>query len=95
MDGQSEKMRRVIESGAEVARLLMRMGESGVSAEELQNAVAALAGALAEWAIPAIRNLLDAIRKNVRRDWPRPQNQRVRPLLMDRRRKVYHCRNAI
>lgn len=30
-----------------------------------------------------------------RRDWPRPQNQRVRPLLLDRRRKVYHCRNVI
>ncbi len=57
---ESGKMRRVIESGAEVARLLVRMGigESGVSAEELQN-------------------------------------QRVRPLLIDRRRKVYHCRNAI
>lgn len=30
-----------------------------------------------------------------RRNWPRPQNQRVRPLLLDRRHKVYHCRNAI
>lgn len=30
-----------------------------------------------------------------RRDWPRPQNQRVRPLYIDCRRKVYHCRNAI
>lgn len=92
---ESGKMRRIIESGAEVARLLMRMGESGVSAEELQNAVAAFAGAFMEWALPAIRDILDAIRKNVRRDWPRPQNQRVRPLLIDRRRKVYHCRNAI
>lgn len=33
--------------------------------------------------------------KTRRRDWPRPQNQRVRPLLLDRRCKVYHCRNAI
>lgn len=92
MDGESERMRRVIESGAEVARLVMR---GGVSAEEWQNAVAVLAGAFVEWAIPAIRRLLDAIGKSVRRDWPRPQNQRVRPLLMDRRRKTYHCRNAI
>lgn len=92
MDGESERMRRVIESGAEVARLVMR---GDVSAEEWQNAVAVLAGALVEWVIPAIRRLLDAVRKSVRRDWPRPQNQRVRPLLMDRRRKTYHCRNAI
>lgn len=52
-------------------------------------------GALVEWVIPDIRRLLDAIAKRRRRDWPRPQNQRVRPLLMDRRRKTYHCRNAI
>ena len=29
------------------------------------------------------------------RNWPRPRNQRVRPLLLDRRSRVYHCRNAI
>lgn len=29
------------------------------------------------------------------RKWSRPRNQRVRPLLLDRRSRVYHCRNAI
>lgn len=29
----------------------------------------------------------------VKRKWPRPVNQKIRPLMMDRRRCVYHCRN--
>ncbi len=99
MDGQSEKMRRLIDAGAEVAYLLMRMGKSGVSAEELQNAVTAFAAAFVEWATPVVREFLDAymdaLKKSVRRGWPRPQNQKIRLLLIDRRCKTYHCRNAI
>lgn len=30
----------------------------------------------------------------VRRSWKRPVNQCAKPLLIDRRRRVYHCRNA-
>lgn len=39
--------------------------------------------------------LLEFLRKwlSFRRP-PRPQNQRLRILLLDRRRKTYHCRNA-
>ena len=30
-----------------------------------------------------------------RRNWTRPRNQKVRPLVLDRRSRIFHCRNAI
>jgi hypothetical protein len=30
-----------------------------------------------------------------RRDWTRPRNQKIRPLMLDRRNRVFRCRNAI
>lgn len=30
-----------------------------------------------------------------RRDWMRPRSQKVRPLMLDRRSRVFHCRNTI
>ncbi|MBR4211390.1 MAG: hypothetical protein IKR84_03265 [Oscillibacter sp.] len=29
------------------------------------------------------------------RNWTRPHNQKVRPLMLDRRNRIFHCRNAI
>ena len=33
--------------------------------------------------------------EQIRRNWPRPRNQKLRPLLFDRRSRVFRCRNAI
>ena len=33
--------------------------------------------------------------EQIRRNWPRPRNQKLRPLLLDRRSRVFRCRNAI
>lgn len=30
-----------------------------------------------------------------RRNWTRLRNQKVRPLMLDRRSQIFHCRNAI
>ena len=56
-------------------------------------------------AIDAISNALAAIFKGIprteknanipRRNWTRPRNQKVRPLMLDRRNRIFHCRNAI
>ena len=33
--------------------------------------------------------------EQIRHNWPRPRNQKLRPLLLDRRSRVFRCRNAI
>ena len=63
-----------------------------------------LAKAAAE-AIDAIFNAFAAVFKGIprteknadipRRNWTRPRNQKIRPLMFDRRSRVFHCRNAI
>lgn len=56
-------------------------------------------------AIAAVSNVFAAVFKTAprseqtadtpRRNWTRPRNQKVRPLMLDRRSRVFHCRNAI
>ena len=43
------------------------------------------------------RAILEAKKKPdaPRRNWGRPRNQKLRPLLLDRRSRVFRCRNAI
>lgn len=67
-------------------------------AEALNNAIQAAADALngvIAQLTEYFRAYYEASRKRERESWTRPQNQRVRPLLIDKRRKTYHCRNAI
>lgn len=35
----------------------------------------------------------EGIRPRQRKRWPRPKNDRIKPLLLDRRPKLYRCRN--
>lgn len=56
-------------------------------------------------AVDAISNAFAAVFKSIpqgrakadtpRRNWTRPRNQKVRPLILDRRSQIFHCRNAI
>ena len=56
-------------------------------------------------AVDALSALFTMMRKEIpqsqrnadttRRDWTRPRNQKIRPLMLDRRNRVFHCRNAI
>ena len=56
-------------------------------------------------AINAIYNAFAAVFKAIpqtekkadipRRNWTRPRNRKIRPLMLDRRSRVFHCRNAI
>lgn len=56
-------------------------------------------------AIDAVYNAFAAVFKAIpqsqrkadipRRNWTRPGNQKIRPLMLDCRSRVFHCRNAI
>ena len=48
-----------------------------------------MAEALDEIVYQIIENLPDVLR----RKWPIPQDDRIKPLMMDRRQKLYRCRN--
>ena len=42
-------------------------------------------------AIPQVQRKAEA----PRRIWTRPRSQKIRPLMLDRRSRIFHCRNAI
>lgn len=84
------------EKEAEIELFVQRLRDAiKETAETLAEMFGAVRDALALIRDDIFSNFAERDEKRVRRDWPRPQNQRVRPLLMDRRRKTYHCRNAI
>lgn len=61
------------------------------------DAVKEIARALGELigeAIAKLAKVEKARRARSCRTWKRPANQRMKPFLIDRRSRVYHCRNA-
>lgn len=63
--------------------------------EQFADAVREAARALGEFIGETIAKLTKTKNaRRVRRSWKRPVNQYAKPLLIDRRRRVYHCRNA-
>lgn len=75
------------------------------AAQRFLDDVSELAQAVAESIGAAFSRLADLLNgvaeeaeakreKETRHNWPRPVNQRARPLFIDKRSRVYRCRNA-
>ena len=65
------------------------------AAVEAIDAISSAFAAVFKW-IPRTEKNADIPRRNWScRSWTRPRNRELRPLMLDRRNRIFHCRNAI
>lgn len=65
----------------------------GAAVEDISAVLRDFGASLSEALDEIMAQIGEWLRPRQRKRWPRPKNDRLKPLLLDRRPKLYRCRN--